>query len=67
MGRAAWGWVVVIGCALSGAVLLRPDQGLLAAAIVPVMLWVGWRRQGRGVGEAGGAGGGGCRCWWCCR
>jgi 4-amino-4-deoxy-L-arabinose transferase-like glycosyltransferase len=28
-----------LGCALSFAVLLRPDQGLLAAAIVPVMLW----------------------------
>ena len=26
-----------------GAVLLRPDQGLLAAAVVPAMLWVGWR------------------------
>jgi len=43
----AWGWVVVLGCALSGAVLLRPDQGILAAAIMAVMLWVGiWGRAG---------------------
>lgn len=52
-GRAclqSWRWVVVIGCALSGAVLLRPDQGLLAAVILPVMLWVGLRRRGRRLG-----------------
>ena len=47
----AWGWVVVLGCALSGAVLLRPDEGILAAAIVPVMLWVGVRKSGLGVGK----------------
>lgn len=52
-GEAAWGWVVVIGCAQSWAVLLRPDQGLLAAVVVPVMLWVGWRSRGvRGAGPA---------------
>jgi 4-amino-4-deoxy-L-arabinose transferase-like glycosyltransferase len=34
-------WAGVVGVALSVSVLLRPDQGLLAAAIVPVMLWVG--------------------------
>jgi 4-amino-4-deoxy-L-arabinose transferase-like glycosyltransferase len=49
-GVRSWGWVVVIGCALSGAVLLRPDQGLLAAAILPVLLWVGLRRRGQGLG-----------------
>ena len=44
-------WAVVVGGALSAAVLLRPDQGLLAAAVVPAMLWVGWRERGglRGV------------------
>jgi 4-amino-4-deoxy-L-arabinose transferase-like glycosyltransferase len=47
----AWGWVVVLGCALSGAVLLRPDQGILAAAIVSVMLWAGLRRRGLGLGR----------------
>jgi len=45
-GGRSWRWVVVTGCALSGAVLLRPDQGLLAAVILPVMLWVGLRRRG---------------------
>jgi 4-amino-4-deoxy-L-arabinose transferase-like glycosyltransferase len=47
----AWGWVVVLGCALSGAVLLRPDEGLLAAAILPVMLWVGVQRGGASWGK----------------
>jgi 4-amino-4-deoxy-L-arabinose transferase-like glycosyltransferase len=46
---SAWRWVVVLGCALSGAVLLRPDEGILPAAIVPVMLWVGLRRRGLGL------------------
>ena len=50
LGRA-WAWVVVLGCALSGAVLLRPDEGILAAAILPVMLWVGLRRRGLGLGR----------------
>lgn len=40
----AWLWpAFVIGAALSAAVLLRPDQGLLAAAVLPAMLWVGLR------------------------
>jgi len=51
MGRA-WGWVLVLGCALSGAVLLRPDEGILAAAIVPVMVWVGVRGRKLGVAPA---------------
>ncbi len=38
-----------IGCALTGAALLRPDGGLLAAAIVPAMLISGWCAWGRGV------------------
>jgi 4-amino-4-deoxy-L-arabinose transferase-like glycosyltransferase len=44
-GHRGLGWAVATGCALSFAVLLRPDQGLLAAAIVPVMLWVGLRNK----------------------
>ncbi|HEY5212716.1 MAG TPA: glycosyltransferase family 39 protein [Acidobacteriaceae bacterium] len=40
-------WAIVTGCALSFAVLVRPDQGLLAAAIVPAMLWVGLKRKGQ--------------------
>jgi 4-amino-4-deoxy-L-arabinose transferase-like glycosyltransferase len=43
MGQRGLGWAVATGCVLSFAVLVRPDQGLLAAAIVPVMLWVGLR------------------------
>jgi 4-amino-4-deoxy-L-arabinose transferase-like glycosyltransferase len=50
VGDRAWGRVVAIGCALSSAVLLRPDQGILAAAILTVMLWVGLRRGGWSVG-----------------
>jgi 4-amino-4-deoxy-L-arabinose transferase-like glycosyltransferase len=32
-------WLGLIAIALSGSILLRPDQGLLAAAVVPAMLW----------------------------
>ncbi len=38
-------WLFVIAAALGYAVLLRPEQGLLAAAIAPAMAWVlrrGW-------------------------
>jgi Dolichyl-phosphate-mannose-protein mannosyltransferase len=38
MGFNRWLWVV--GAALAYAVLLRPEQGLLAAAVVPAMLWM---------------------------
>jgi 4-amino-4-deoxy-L-arabinose transferase-like glycosyltransferase len=38
-----WRWVVLVGLALAWAVLLRPDEGLLAAAVVPAMVWVGLR------------------------
>jgi Dolichyl-phosphate-mannose-protein mannosyltransferase len=39
-------WAMLIGCALLGAVLLRPDQGLLAVAVVPAMVWFGSRTGG---------------------
>ena len=42
-GQRSLLWAAAVGCALSFAILLRPDQGLLAAAIVPVMLWVSLR------------------------
>ena len=32
-------WAAGVGLALAFAVLLRPDQGLVSAAIVPAMLW----------------------------
>ena len=35
-------WLWVVAAALAYAVLLRPEQGLLAAAIVPAMLWMAW-------------------------
>ncbi len=44
-GRWGIGWALVIGWALMWGTLLRPDGGLLAAAVVPVMLWVGWRAR----------------------
>ena len=39
-------WVLVIGLALAYAILLRPEQGLLAAAVVPAMLWIEYRKSG---------------------
>ena len=49
IGERTLSWAALAGCALSFAVLLRPDEGLLAAAIVPVMLWVGLRSTGRSL------------------
>jgi hypothetical protein len=40
LGTRSLGWQITIGCALSFAVLVRPDQGLLAAAVIPAMLWL---------------------------
>jgi 4-amino-4-deoxy-L-arabinose transferase-like glycosyltransferase len=37
-------WPILLGLALAFAVLLRPDRGLLAAAILPAMLWVAIRK-----------------------
>lgn len=39
-------WLFVLGLTLAYAILLRPEQGLLAAAAVPAMVWIGWRRAG---------------------
>jgi hypothetical protein len=39
-----WRWVVAVGAACAWAVLLRPEQGLLAAAVVPAMLLRGRAR-----------------------
>jgi 4-amino-4-deoxy-L-arabinose transferase-like glycosyltransferase len=47
IGRRALPWAALTGCALSFAVLLRPDQGLLAAAIVPAILWIALRTTPR--------------------
>jgi 4-amino-4-deoxy-L-arabinose transferase-like glycosyltransferase len=48
LGRT-WGWVAALGCSLSAAVLLRPEEGILAAAILPVLLWAGLRQKRLGV------------------
>lgn len=49
LGKRGLIWAGFTGCALSYAVLLRPDEGLLAAAVVPVMLWIGLRRKGQSI------------------
>jgi hypothetical protein len=43
-GANRWLWIMTTAMAYS--VLLRPEQGLLAAAVVPVMLWMEWGRTG---------------------
>jgi 4-amino-4-deoxy-L-arabinose transferase-like glycosyltransferase len=48
-GGRGLGWAAVVGAAFAVAVLVRPDEGLLAAAVVPVMLRVGLRSGGRGL------------------
>lgn len=38
---ASWNrWLWIIAAALAYSILLRPEQGLLAAAVVPAMLWI---------------------------
>ncbi len=41
------GWMWVVGFALGYSLLLRPEQGLLAAAVIPAVLWMVWRRGDR--------------------
>ncbi len=36
-------WLYAIAFALAYAILLRPEQGMLAAAVVPAMFWLGRR------------------------
>src|ERR1700722_18102356 len=36
-------WLPVIAVAMAYSVLLRPEQGLLAAAVVPAMIWMALR------------------------
>ncbi len=43
-GVNRWAWA--IGFALGWAILLRPEQGLLAAAVVPGMIWLEMKRFG---------------------
>jgi 4-amino-4-deoxy-L-arabinose transferase-like glycosyltransferase len=43
LNRPATPWAALLGLSLSAAVLIRPDEGLLAAAVIPVMLWLAVR------------------------
>ncbi len=45
-GRGLNRWVWAIGFALGWAILLRPEQGLLAAAVVPGMIWLEYKSKG---------------------
>ncbi len=46
MDRPAWSTAVLLSMALSAGILLRPDQGLLAAVVLPTMFLVQWRTAG---------------------
>jgi 4-amino-4-deoxy-L-arabinose transferase-like glycosyltransferase len=46
LGFNRWLWVIAIAMAYS--ILLRPEQGMLAAAVIPAMLWMVWRTRERG-------------------
>jgi 4-amino-4-deoxy-L-arabinose transferase-like glycosyltransferase len=37
-------WLWITGIAMAYSVLLRPEQGLLAATVIPAMLWMVWRQ-----------------------
>jgi hypothetical protein len=49
--RSALAWAAALGAALLGAVLLRPEQGLLSAAVVPAMVWISWKQPVAGSGR----------------
>ncbi len=44
MGYNWWLWVTAVTMAY--AVLLRPEQGMLAATVIPAMAWMVWRTPG---------------------
>ncbi len=41
-------WLYLLGVTLAYSILLRPEQGLLAAAILPTMLWLRLRKTADG-------------------
>jgi hypothetical protein len=45
-------WLWLLAAALAASILLRPEQGLLAAAVLPAMLWVCWTAPQSGWGIA---------------
>jgi 4-amino-4-deoxy-L-arabinose transferase-like glycosyltransferase len=38
-------WLWITAAALAASILLRPEQGLLPAAIIPAMLFIAWRNR----------------------
>ena len=38
-------WLWLVAAALSYGILLRPEQGLMAAAVVPAMLWMAFKKR----------------------
>jgi hypothetical protein len=50
-GAGFSGWLWVVAAALAWSVLLRPDQGLLAAAMLPAMLWRALAQRGAQRGK----------------
>jgi 4-amino-4-deoxy-L-arabinose transferase-like glycosyltransferase len=44
-------WLFLLAATLSYALLLRPEQGLLAAAILPAMLWTAWHGHNAPAGR----------------
>jgi hypothetical protein len=49
IGQKGTAWAALIGSALVYAILLRPDGGLLAAAILPAMLWIAFADRTRNL------------------
>ncbi len=45
MERPRWITLVLLSVALSGSILLRPDQGLLTVAILPAVFMVRWKQS----------------------
>lgn len=50
LGYNRWLWITALSMAYS--ILLRPEQGLLAAAIIPVMGWMALRSPGTPMGAS---------------
>jgi len=44
-GAAFNRWLWLLSASLAASLLLRPEQGLLAASILPAMAWVLWRKH----------------------
>lgn len=54
-GRPWNRWLVAIASALAYGMLLRPDEALVVLAVLPAMVWIGWRQSG-GLARGSGPG-----------